>query len=287
MSVQAISWVLEHSESTGTARCVLMSIANHLDPDGEGWVHVERVCREARCSEDSYRRAVKWAIDHGELEREVRAGGSARTPDVRRPNLFRFPAMRPLQSAGDGDSDPRDLRGTDPRDLRGTSPSRSAGDGSRAVHEPSSEPSGVAPAEADPFDLFWKAYPRKVGKPKAQAAYRSAVAKRKADPAAILAGLARWVAYWSEKNQPEYVPHPTTWLNQDRWNDEPPALRRSGLAAVADVLDGFDEAGVRPGSTFGPGAGRAAPPAANPRTGPPPASSGPSGDPSVDGRLAL
>ena len=102
MSVQAIAWVLEQSEARGAHRCVLISIANHVTPEGSGWVHVRRVCAEARCSPGTYARAVEEAIGRGELIREVHAGGSARMHDAHRPNLFTFPALagdaaRPLE----------------------------------------------------------------------------------------------------------------------------------------------------------------------------------------------
>lgn len=93
MSVQAIAWVLERSEARGAHRCVLVSIANHVTPEGSGWVHVRRVCAEARCSPGTYARAVQEAVERGELVREVHAGGSVRMHDAHRPNLFTFPAL--------------------------------------------------------------------------------------------------------------------------------------------------------------------------------------------------
>lgn len=93
MSVQAIAWVLEHSRSTNTVRCVLVSIANHMNGDGSGWVYVDRICREANCSIKSYHRAIRWAIDNGELERVEHAGGGERTHVRHRPNFYRFVAM--------------------------------------------------------------------------------------------------------------------------------------------------------------------------------------------------
>lgn len=105
MSVQAIAWVLDHSEAKGTARCVLISIANHVDPDGIGWVHVRRVLREANCSLGSYRSAVHQAEARGELVREPHGGGSARLHDRHRPNLFTFPALagQPVEPAREPD----------------------------------------------------------------------------------------------------------------------------------------------------------------------------------------
>jgi len=65
------------------------------------------------------------------------------------------------------------------------------------------------------FDGFWQNYPRKVGKRAAMKAFTLAL--KRAPAAEILAGLAR--AQWSD--DPQYIPHATTWLNGDRWTDEP------------------------------------------------------------------
>jgi DNA-binding Lrp family transcriptional regulator len=70
----------------------------------------------------------------------------------------------------------------------------------------------------DSFDVFYLAYPRKAGKEGARRAF--AKAARSTDPGVIIAGARRFAA---DPNLPEkqYVPHPATWLNQGRWDDEP------------------------------------------------------------------
>jgi hypothetical protein len=66
------------------------------------------------------------------------------------------------------------------------------------------------------FAIFWAAYPRKVGKIAAEKAFAKA-ARAAGNPEAVLAGLAR-ATFAAD---PQYVPHPATWLNQGRWADEP------------------------------------------------------------------
>ena len=68
------------------------------------------------------------------------------------------------------------------------------------------------------FERFWQAYPRKVGKQAARRAFAradvslqrllEALEQQKADP------------QWQRENG-RYIPHPVTWLNQGRWEDEP------------------------------------------------------------------
>lgn len=70
------------------------------------------------------------------------------------------------------------------------------------------------PTVAGHFAQFWKAYPRKVAKPAALRAYKHALSV--SSPGEILAGVGRF--NWSDN--PQYNPHPATWLNNHRWSDE-------------------------------------------------------------------
>jgi hypothetical protein len=67
------------------------------------------------------------------------------------------------------------------------------------------------------FDLFWSIYPIKVGKKKAQDAFKKALTET--DLATLIAGATR---YAEDPNRVEaYTAHPTTWLNAGRWGDDP------------------------------------------------------------------
>lgn len=68
------------------------------------------------------------------------------------------------------------------------------------------------------FNLFWELYPRKVGKKAARLAYSKAVSSN--GSLEILTGTKRLLA---DPNlpEPQFIPHPATWLNEGRWDDEP------------------------------------------------------------------
>jgi uncharacterized protein YdaU (DUF1376 family) len=69
----------------------------------------------------------------------------------------------------------------------------------------------------DLFDPFWNLYPRKVGKEAARKAFDKA--SKKAPVSDIMAGLhAQLPAMLA--TEPRFQPHPATWLNQGRWQDE-------------------------------------------------------------------
>lgn len=76
----------------------------------------------------------------------------------------------------------------------------------------------------DGFDTFWATYPRKISKGAARKAWAKAI---KTSPAAdITAGAARFAAE-RQGQDPKFTPHPASWLNGERWTDEPeqPRLR--------------------------------------------------------------
>ncbi|WP_449411066.1 hypothetical protein [Methylobacterium komagatae] len=75
----------------------------------------------------------------------------------------------------------------------------------------------------DGFEVFWEAYPRKTDKKKSSVAYNRL---RKADSVAhevVMAGVHRMVASGIADEDTKYVPHATTFLNNERFNDEWPA----------------------------------------------------------------
>jgi DNA-binding transcriptional regulator YhcF (GntR family) len=82
------------------------------------------------------------------------------------------------------------------------------------------------------FDAFWDVYPRRAGKQAARKAWDKAV---KVTPAVIV--LAGAAAFRDDPNrEDEFTPHPATWLNQGRWDDDPlPA--RAGRKTTGEARD--------------------------------------------------
>lgn len=75
MSIQAVSWVLDHSEAKGGERLVLIAIANHYDWNDPALV---ALAREARLSRSAVIRAIHRLEADGELvvERDETPGRS-------------------------------------------------------------------------------------------------------------------------------------------------------------------------------------------------------------------
>jgi uncharacterized protein YdaU (DUF1376 family) len=66
------------------------------------------------------------------------------------------------------------------------------------------------------FDRFWVVYPEKVAKPAARKAFNRVI--RKTTIEIILAGVERYIA---TKPPDRAWAYPATWLNQERWLDQP------------------------------------------------------------------
>ena len=72
---------------------------------------------------------------------------------------------------------------------------------------------------ADDFEDFWAAYPRKVGKGAAKRSWDKCVDRMKISPSVMIDGAKRYAAAKAGSDI-QYVAHPGTWLNGQRWLDE-------------------------------------------------------------------
>lgn len=75
------------------------------------------------------------------------------------------------------------------------------------------------------FEIFWKEYPNRVGKPDAMKKYKEQ------EHSEIIEWLERWKEFWDySETEPRFIPHPATWLNQERYKDEPPETKTKTLS---------------------------------------------------------
>jgi hypothetical protein len=63
------------------------------------------------------------------------------------------------------------------------------------------------------FEKFYSAYPRKISKPNAEKAWK----KQKCVLSEVMPALQKQMKLW---NDPQFIPHPATWLNGRRWEDD-------------------------------------------------------------------
>jgi hypothetical protein len=83
------------------------------------------------------------------------------------------------------------------------------------------------------FERFWQHYPHRVAK----GAARKAWAAKKPEIAKVLVALdaAKMSYQWIHENG-RYIPHPATWLNQERWLDDLASAPTNGHGDAPRVL---------------------------------------------------
>lgn len=102
------------------------------------------------------------------------------------------------------------------------------------------------PSQESLFDQFWKLYPRKTAKAKANREWL----KIKPDPVLFAKIMEALVAHAASrdwlKDGGQFIPHPSTWLHQKRWEDE---LLPSNVHPLPSRHNGFEGRNYRDGLT--------------------------------------
>lgn len=235
--------VLHHCTHSGTAKLVALGIANH-DGDGGAWPSIATLAKYASVSERQVQRALRDLEADGVIEVAPQGGGTHKTPDMYRPNLYRLTLSCPPECdrtaqhkvRGDTHVTPQPGSGVTPTSPLGVTPMSP-----EPSLEPSSEPStptaperGVTVREAE-FEAWWSEYPKKMDKRGAWTAYWKA--RETVTPITLLEGAkgyARLVK--KEGTETKFVTGPANWLNNGRWNDEypPPIQKRSWSFAAGN-----------------------------------------------------
>lgn len=256
MSLAAMSWAFARKGLRPIEKVVLLVLADFANDDGECWPGQASIAERADVSDRTVRTVLVALEEQGVLRREER----------RRPDGYRSSDFYQLQISPEGFSGEVDLTGKDQQSHRKL----------RAAQEPSVEPSVNTPptpsAEAAAFAKAWEAWPRKDGKQAAIKAWRRAVREHHQAAArgevtgapidavgwaaqVLLADtVARFGAAHGRHTPPRFIPHLSTWLNQERWTDplpvgedrgartpEPP--RRGGIVIPQGHVPVRDEMG--------------------------------------------
>lgn len=207
MSIDVMNAVWRESKSTGRARLVLLSIADHQGELG-AWPSIETLAKMVNSSPRSVQRDIQELIKLGELQVEFRSA----------PTYGPYKANRYWVS----------LPGVTNQVSEVTKTAPEVTDLDSEVTESASEVTAggvltlnrtlkktLTNDESETFESFWKLYPRKVAKADALKAWNKALKKKTADE---LIGLTK--AY-AESKLPDmtYIPYPASWLNKELYDN--------------------------------------------------------------------
>jgi hypothetical protein len=192
-------------------KMVLLVIADHASDDGtEAWPSQRLIAEKASLTIRTVQRCINNLQAEGWLHMDKRAGGSINCRDDRRPNKYtihlgklRGETMSPRKQRGE-------IEGADEATLAPTT---------RRHTRPMNHPKETLlepPLDVPSFEDFYKAYPRKTAKGAAQKAWDKLPLE---DRQKAVEGALR---YSNDPNRDEsFTAYPATWLNAQRWLDEP------------------------------------------------------------------
>ena len=204
MSIRVMSEVWRTQLPT-SEKMVLLVIADHASDEGDNaWPSQRTIANRASLTVRTVQRCVNKLVAEGWLRMDKGKGGSINCRDDRRPHLYKInlnkvrgDTLSTRKKRDDNsDADEATLTPTARRQLR--------------PMNHSIEP----PIDTLTFDNFWEAYPRKTAKGAAKKAWEKIT-----EPAEVIEGARRFAL--DPTRDPSFTPHPATWLNAERWLDEP------------------------------------------------------------------
>jgi len=191
MSVRWITVVWEKSPYKGERLLLHLALADYANDEGTCFPSQRTLSHKARCSENFVRVCLNQMVADGHLVVQKEASGRGRTAT--------YKLLKPHLLNGDlqnGDSAQHETPLPDTITLHNNR------------HEPSL---------TENFELFWTAYPRKVGKGAARKAFAKAHIRNK--DLNINTLLSAVTLYAATITDMQYCAHPTTYLVQERWLD--------------------------------------------------------------------
>lgn len=251
MSISALNWALKASVENSSQKLVLILLANYADERGRSWPSQKTIAALACMSVRSVIRALAEIEEAGLIERKPtnRADGS-RAPDVihllfrsESDNLSPPPDNLTGRGVGDNLSGPHANLSVGGDNLSGGGANLSGGrcqigrgvganlsglttfepplDTFKETRTRAGKPAQRPrkhPWPEDYREAFWGAYPRKDGKKPALALLDKIHREDKVAFQAIIDGIEPHVR---KAREPQYILQPRSFLNQERWTDEP------------------------------------------------------------------
>lgn len=207
MSIEIMNAVWRESKSSGRQKLVLLAIADHQGEIG-AWPSIDTLATMVNASPRSVQRDIQELVALGELEVQIQAAPSR---GQYKSNLYwvKLPGVtKTLSGVTDLTSGVTEL-------VSGVTPV-----GVLNLIEPLQKPNRNLDSYKQDFEIFWKQYPRKEGKPKANREYLKMANELGTDY--LMQQLLIWLSHPSKKDR-TYWPHAERWLRDRRFDDELPS----------------------------------------------------------------
>lgn len=220
MSVRVLSLVWDGYPDGGSGLLALLALADWSDDDGRCWPSINAVAKKTRLSRSQTQRTVHALIESGFVSvTGNETGGAPGSTRQYRINLKALTGSTHATPTGSAHATGSVGATGSANAHEGSHPCTQTGSthATQTVSEPSIT---VNKVESPEWTNFWKAYPRKEAKQKALTAWRK-ISPNETLCEKIMTSLIRQKAseQWI-KDSGTFVPHPATWLNGRRWEDQ-------------------------------------------------------------------
>ncbi|WP_165069711.1 helix-turn-helix domain-containing protein [Marisediminicola senii] len=210
-------------------RCQTPTAVTHTTDDGIWWPATrEDIAEETGLTPDQVKHSIRYLIDNGFIaDAEHRLNGNHDRRKSYRPIISARPVDRANMPNGAGENTQSD-RANMPALLSTKNLKKQEQEELTLIVD---EDVPQQDSIEDLFAIFWAAWPRKVDRKDALAAFTRALKKHQSPhlrplfaerlTAAAKAAAQHWQV--TERRPLEKIPHAATWLNAERWHDEIPA----------------------------------------------------------------
>ena len=181
-----------------TAKTVLLSLAKYANAKGQCFPSRETISKDSCVSLRSVVRSIQWLESEGYIRTERRSNAS---------NFYTLTSMEEDMTDDRGAKLAHEVVNTNITILDTNKSNTSYR--AKLAH----------PLDTPLFSAFWQAYPRRIGKGLARVAFVKAC--KVADANTIIQAAIAYAAFVEETGvERQYIPHPSTWLNGERWEDD-------------------------------------------------------------------
>ena len=212
MSFKAVNWAWDQKGLTPHQKLVLLALANRHNPDVGCFPSLNKLVEDVEFSKSTVQRSIQ----------KLQELGLIRVENAKRENGSQTSNRYHLQfEAG--------VRETTPHSQSDYPPVSE-----RLPHKQVKDKQ-VSLIDNNLFEKFYEKYPKHVGRIAAEKAWEKAV--KKVEPNVLVVSAEIYANHVKGSQIPmKFVPHPATWLNQGRWEDE---LSHVGDKTTTDILNGL------------------------------------------------
>lgn len=187
------------------AKVILIALSTYCNARGECFPSQVRLAQDTMLNVRTVVRGINWLEYHGYIRIK------------RRPNKPNFYAMTSMEE----DMNDENIKKIPPRhdNLSPEVVSNITKLDVSSKSNTSSHDKLAHPNHTPMFQAFWQAYPRRIGKGAARTAFKKALNFASGDE--IIQGALHYSRHCEEMGtEKQYIPHPSTWLNGERWEDD-------------------------------------------------------------------